>query len=187
MAFAVFGLLAAFAPRASPVGVALSDVPYYRLPFGPDAAGEDRPFWPSRLESATGLFSDPARLPSSAECAACHRQEFQEWAGSLPAIAARDLVYEATVEANEGIVRHPEQGRFCEGCHAPNEMLAGRVTRFVSVPPSEALTEGVAGTGIGLALARDLARLHGGDLVLVPSAVGARFELVLPAGGGGRP
>ena len=52
---------------------------------------------------------------------------------------------------------------------------------------SSALTEGVAGTGIGLALARDLARLHGGDLVLVPSAVGARFELVLPAGGGGRP
>ena len=144
VAFAVFGLLAAFAPRPPPVGVALSDVPYYRLPFGPDAAGKDRPFWPSRLESATGLFSDPARLPSSAECAACHRQEFQEWAGSLHAIADRDLVYEATVEANEDIVRHTEQGRFCEGCHAPNEMLAGRVTRFVSVPPSEALTEGVA-------------------------------------------
>ena len=53
---------------------------------------------------------------------------------------------------------------------------------------SSALTEGVAGTGIGLALARDLARLHGGDLVLASSEVGARFELELPsAGRGGRP
>jgi signal transduction histidine kinase len=53
---------------------------------------------------------------------------------------------------------------------------------------SSALTEGVARTGIGLTLARDLARLHGGDLVLAASEVGARFELVLPSGGrGGRP
>jgi signal transduction histidine kinase len=49
-------------------------------------------------------------------------------------------------------------------------------------------TEGTAGTGIGLALAHDLARLHGGDLVLAPCEVGARFELVLPTDGrGGRP
>ncbi|MEI2804641.1 multiheme c-type cytochrome [Albidovulum sp.] len=137
-------LWATLAPPVAPVGVALSAIPFYRLPFGPDADGADRPFWPSRLQSATGLFSDPARLPSSAECATCHRQEFQEWAASLHAIADRDLVYEATVEANEAVVRNPEQTRFCEGCHAPNEMLTGRVTRFTAVPPAEALTEGVA-------------------------------------------
>ena len=43
----------------------------------------------------------------------------------------------------------------------------------------DAITEGVAGTGIGLGLARDLARLHGGDLVLLPSERGARFEVTL--------
>ena len=41
------------------------------------------------------------------------------------------------------------------------------------------LTEGVAGTGIGLSIARDLARLHGGDLVLSPSEKGAHFSLSL--------
>lgn len=35
------------------------------------------------------------------------------------------------------------------------------------------------GTGIGLTIARELARLHGGDLRLLPSAKGARFELRL--------
>jgi signal transduction histidine kinase len=41
--------------------------------------------------------------------------------------------------------------------------------------------EGVPGTGIGLGLARDLARLHGGDLVVLPSARGACFQLTLTA------
>lgn len=44
---------------------------------------------------------------------------------------------------------------------------------------SSRVTDGVAGTGIGLAIARDLARLHGGDLVLEPSGSGARFRLTL--------
>ena len=44
---------------------------------------------------------------------------------------------------------------------------------------SNALTEGVSGTGMGLAISRDLARLHGGDLELVPSQRGARFRVTL--------
>ena len=137
--------VAVWAPRALPTGVALSDIPFYRLPFGADADGAERPFWPSRLQSHDGLFSDPARVPSSAECAGCHAQEFREWAGSLHAIADRDLVYEATVDANVDIVKkRPEQRRFCEGCHAPAEMLTGRVTRHVAVAPADALTEGVS-------------------------------------------
>ncbi|MCB9706485.1 MAG: HAMP domain-containing histidine kinase [Myxococcales bacterium] len=42
------------------------------------------------------------------------------------------------------------------------------------------LTEGVSGTGIGLTIARDLARQQGGDLELVPADDGACFELTLP-------
>lgn len=43
------------------------------------------------------------------------------------------------------------------------------------------LTEGVAGTGIGLSIARDLARLHRGDLTLVPSDRGTHFVVSVEA------
>lgn len=44
---------------------------------------------------------------------------------------------------------------------------------------SNKVTDGVSGTGIGLGIARDLARLHGGDLVLKDSKRGAHFMLTL--------
>lgn len=37
--------------------------------------------------------------------------------------------------------------------------------------------EGVSGTGIGLSIARDIARTHGGDVLLEPADKGARFVL----------
>jgi two-component system sensor histidine kinase FlrB len=40
------------------------------------------------------------------------------------------------------------------------------------------------GTGLGLAMARTVARAHGGDLVLAASESGARFEMRLPLAGG---
>lgn len=39
--------------------------------------------------------------------------------------------------------------------------------------------EGPAGTGIGLSIARRLARMHGGDVVLLPGEEGARFQVTL--------
>jgi signal transduction histidine kinase len=55
----------------------------------------------------------------------------------------------------------------------------------LSAPDSEAIFEpgvsGVAGAGLGLALARRLARSLGGDVVAGPSAEGGSFELMLPS------
>ncbi len=44
---------------------------------------------------------------------------------------------------------------------------------------SSKLTDGVAGTGIGLSIARELARLHGGDLILIAVPEGACFQVSL--------
>ncbi len=132
------------APAAPEPGVALADVPFYRLPFGPDAAGRQRPFWPSRLQTENGRLADPASIQSASRCATCHRREFEEWAPSLHAIADRDTVYERAVRVNEGLHRDGvEKTRFCEGCHAPGEVLAGRTNRFKSVMPSKAGREGI--------------------------------------------
>ncbi|MBS3667835.1 multiheme c-type cytochrome [Vreelandella boliviensis] len=140
----VIGGLSLILPTSPESGVALEEVPYYQLPFGPDAAGDPRPFWPSRMQTATGQFADPEAIPSSTQCATCHQREFDEWLPSLHAYAGIDNVYEKTVEANEDLLRHGvEQGRFCEGCHSPAELLTGRTNRFASVMPSDAAAEGV--------------------------------------------
>lgn len=48
--------------------------------------------------------------------------------------------------------------------------------------PGDSLTEGQSGTGIGLTISRELARMHGGDLELISSPQGAHFRVTLGHG-----
>ncbi|MBI5091076.1 MAG: HAMP domain-containing histidine kinase [Candidatus Hydrogenedentes bacterium] len=62
--------------------------------------------------------------------------------------------------------------------------IAGNLRERIFEPfyrVSNKLTDGVAGAGIGLTIARHLARLHGGNLTLEPSPRGARFKVTLRA------
>jgi two-component system, OmpR family, sensor kinase len=58
---------------------------------------------------------------------------------------------------------------------ADRERVFDRLVRL-----DDARTRDAGGAGLGLAIARALARAHGGDLRLVPTDAGARFRLGLP-------
>ena len=166
----------------SPDTLSPDDVPYYALPFGPGAEGEERPFWPSRLATEGNLLAVADTLPASGDCAGCHRQEYLEWAPSLHGIADRDAVYEKTVEANEDLLRHGvEQGRFCEGCHAPNELIAGRVTKLASVAPGPASADGVSCLACHAAVHADPQKGNGALTLRIAGLGGDPADLALLA------
>ncbi|WP_425266199.1 ATP-binding protein [Amycolatopsis pretoriensis] len=59
----------------------------------------------------------------------------------------------------------------------PAEVLPRVFDRFAKADTSRARSEG---SGLGLSIARENARLHGGDVVAANTGTGARFELRLP-------
>ncbi|WP_329056843.1 HAMP domain-containing histidine kinase [Amycolatopsis sp. NBC_01488] len=59
----------------------------------------------------------------------------------------------------------------------PEEVLPRVFDRFAKADTSRARSEG---SGLGLSIARENARLHGGDIVAANTGGGARFELRLP-------
>ncbi|MGW4526270.1 ATP-binding protein [Amycolatopsis sp. NPDC004378] len=59
----------------------------------------------------------------------------------------------------------------------PAEVLPGVFDRFTKADTARARSEG---SGLGLSIARENARLHGGDIVAANTGTGARFELRLP-------
>jgi signal transduction histidine kinase len=86
-------------------------------------------------------------------------------AGGLVAIATRqegDRTLLTVADRGPGIPREARERIF-----EPFERLGDQVT------------EAAQGTGIGLAIVRELARLHGGDVVVCDTAAGATFEITL--------
>lgn len=78
---------------------------------------------------------------------------------------------------------HQEAGqtKLVVGDHGPGITKAARARIFEPFyRVSHALSDGVTGTGIGLAIAQQLAKETGGQLVLLDAAPGAWFELTLP-------
>jgi len=61
----------------------------------------------------------------------------------------------------------------------PEEVLPAVFDRFTKADTARARSEG---SGLGLSIARENARLHGGDIVAANTGTGARFELRVPRG-----
>ncbi|WP_143264406.1 ATP-binding protein, partial [Amycolatopsis kentuckyensis] len=59
----------------------------------------------------------------------------------------------------------------------PADVLPKVFDRFTKADTARARSEG---SGLGLSIARENARLHGGDIVAANTGTGARFELRLP-------
>jgi signal transduction histidine kinase len=98
--------------------------------------------------------------------------------GNVEKYAASGGWMRVSSETGDGVVRVRVEDR---GPGIP-PAHRGRIFRpFHRVDDS--LTARSTGTGIGLSIARALARLHGGDLQLTDSSAGASFEFHLPLGG----
>ncbi len=65
-----------------------------------------------------------------------------------------------------------------DGQGIPDDQAEHIFERFVRLDEARGRDSG--GSGLGLAITREIARKHGGDVALVPTTTGSRFELVLP-------
>lgn len=97
------------------------------------------PWYPSlvRWEKNAAEFHPPSA------CADCHPQQFEEWSGSLHALAFVDPVYQG--ELHKGIKAVGRDiARQCEGCHTAAAMVRGELGKANFKEHSELALAGVS-------------------------------------------
>ncbi|MBE0617309.1 MAG: hypothetical protein IH608_05210, partial [Proteobacteria bacterium] len=86
--------------------------------FAVPAVAADQPFYPSALNTVTGLPTSPDEFTPAQRCAYCHPEQHAQWRGSMHANAFRDPLYqEAWREASREL--GGSMDRLCAGCHTP--------------------------------------------------------------------
>ncbi|OKY76417.1 MAG: cytochrome C [Desulfobulbaceae bacterium DB1] len=80
------------------------------------------PYEPSLVnwEKSSAQFTAPET------CGECHPQQFEEWTGSLHALALKDPVYQGELNKAVKAMGH-DISRQCEGCHSPMGVVTGEV------------------------------------------------------------
>jgi hypothetical protein len=80
------------------------------------------PYYPSLIKwnKSTVQFTPPE------VCGGCHPQQFEDWSGSVHALAFHDPVYQGELNKAYKAVGH-EITRQCEGCHSAAGMVTGEV------------------------------------------------------------
>jgi hypothetical protein len=80
------------------------------------------PYYPSLIQ----YQSSQAEFTPPEVCADCHQKQYQEWIGSVHAMAFKDPVYQGELNLAVQKVGH-EIARQCEGCHSPAGMVTGEI------------------------------------------------------------
>ena len=136
-------------------------------------------FRPQAREAGVKLSFAHSPRPLCGKCAKADGQLLAQGVSNLIANAIRHSGSEDVVVSVE------ETGRWAHvlvedhGVGIPPEHASQVFERFHRVDPARAAETG--GAGLGLAIVRRIARLHGGDVTLVPAKpCGCRFDLSIP-------
>ena len=80
------------------------------------------PYYPSLIKwnKSNAGFTEPV------VCAGCHPQQYEEWTGSVHALAFQDPIYQGELNKGFEAVGH-EVTRQCEGCHSPAGVVTGEI------------------------------------------------------------
>ncbi len=89
-----------------------------------DVDPEFYPYYPSLIKwnKSTVPFTSPDT------CGECHSKQYEEWSGSVHALAFQDPVYQGELnKAVKNVGR--DVARQCEGCHSPAGMVTGEIKK----------------------------------------------------------
>ncbi|MHB8788788.1 MAG: multiheme c-type cytochrome [Desulfobulbaceae bacterium] len=82
------------------------------------------PYYPSLIKwNKSGAEFTPPEV-----CGECHPKQFEEWTGSVHALAFHDPVYQGELNLAVKAVGH-EISRQCEGCHSAAGMVTGEIKK----------------------------------------------------------
>lgn len=94
---------------------------------GSEVFNVDRDFYPYYPSLLKWNKSNAAFTPPEV-CGECHEQQYEEWMGSVHALAFKDPVYQGELNLAVKKVGH-EISRQCEGCHSAAGMVTGEITK----------------------------------------------------------
>ncbi|MDX9710073.1 MAG: cytochrome c family protein [Trichloromonas sp.] len=85
----------------------------------------DREFYPN-YPSLIKYEKNGAEFTPPEVCAECHTKQYEEWTGSIHALAFKDPVYQGELNLAVKAVGH-EISRQCEGCHSGAAVVTGEI------------------------------------------------------------
>jgi hypothetical protein len=139
------------------------------------SAAAELPFYPSAINTVTGLPVSPSQFTPAAQCAYCHPLQHEEWRGSMHANAFADPLYQAAWrEASREL--GGAMDRLCAGCHTP----VGTATEQVWIRESgEIVIHPIAQEGVTC----DFCHTVAGAELLERGGVPGNSGLILDPGG----